>query len=207
MRLVGRLIYSTITRPKLSYVVHNLAQFMQTPRQDHWEAALRGVSYMKGNPGQGIFLGLKNDLHLFAYCDSDWASCPLTRRSLTGYIVLLGNLAISWKAKKQHTVSRSSAQAEYCSLAVTTSEFKQLKGLLASLGSYTKDLCRYFVIVKQLFIQLLIQCFMIGRSIQKLNIILSEMSFNSATLLYHMSEQLISLQTYLQKTSASDNSM
>ena len=99
-RLVGRLIYLTITRPELSYVVHILAQFMQTPRQDHWEAALRVVHYLKGNPGQGIFLSSNSDLRLFAYYDSDWASCPLTRRSLTGYIVLLGNSPISWKTKK-----------------------------------------------------------------------------------------------------------
>ena len=93
-RLVGRLIYLTITRPELSYVVHILAQFMQTPRQDHWDAALRVVRYLKGNPGQGIFLRSNSNLRLFTYCDSDWASCPLTRRSLTGYIVLLGNSPI-----------------------------------------------------------------------------------------------------------------
>ena len=78
-RLVGRLIYLTITRPKLSYCVHMLAQFMQQPKDEHWEAALRVVRYLKGNLGQGILLCSDCDLKLYAYCDSDWASCPLTR--------------------------------------------------------------------------------------------------------------------------------
>ncbi|XP_019054705.1 PREDICTED: uncharacterized protein LOC109115299 [Nelumbo nucifera] len=77
-RLVGWLIYLTITRPELCYCVHILAQFMQSPRQEHWEAALRVVRYMKGYPGQGILFRSDSDLCLYAYCDSDWASCPLT---------------------------------------------------------------------------------------------------------------------------------
>ena len=133
-RLVGRLIYLTITRPELSYCVHILAQFMQRPKKAHWEAAVRVVRYLKSNPGQGIMLRGNCDLTLSAYCDSDWASCPLTRRSLTGYFILLGESPISWKTKKQLTVSRSSAEAEYRSMTTTVCELKWLKGLLDSLG-------------------------------------------------------------------------
>ena len=133
-RLVGRLIYLSFTRPDLAYAVHILAQFMQAPRVEHWDAALRVVRYLKGSPGQGILLPSSCDLHLVGWCDSDWASCPLTRRSLTGWIVFLGGSPISWKTKKQHTVSRSSAEAEYRSMASITCELKWLKGLLSSLG-------------------------------------------------------------------------
>jgi len=49
--LVGWLIYLCFTRPKLSYSVHVLSQFMQHPQEDHWEATLRVVCYLKGNPG------------------------------------------------------------------------------------------------------------------------------------------------------------
>ncbi|XP_057986686.1 uncharacterized mitochondrial protein AtMg00810-like [Hevea brasiliensis] len=100
-RLVGRLIYLIITRSELSYCVHILAQFMQQPKKAHWEAAVRVVHYLKGNPGQGILLHANCDLKLSTYCDSDWASCPLTRQSLIGYLVLLGESPISWKTKKQ----------------------------------------------------------------------------------------------------------
>ena len=107
---------------------------MQQPRKEHWDAALRVVRYLKGNPGQGILLRADCDLQLSAWCDSDWASCPLTRRSITGWLVFLGNSPISWKTKKQHTVSRSSAEAEYRSMASTTCEILWLKALLLSLG-------------------------------------------------------------------------
>ncbi|KAK2996505.1 hypothetical protein RJ639_024953 [Escallonia herrerae] len=133
-RLVGRLIYLCFTRPELSYCVHVLSQFMQQPREEHWEAALRVVRYLKGNPGQGILLSNECNLRLHGWCDADWAGCPLTRRSLTGWIIFLGTSPISWKTKKQHTVSRSSAEAEYRSMAMTTGELLWLKGILKSFG-------------------------------------------------------------------------
>ncbi|KAL2928646.1 Retrovirus-related Pol polyprotein from transposon RE2 [Bienertia sinuspersici] len=138
-RLVGRLIYLSFTRPDLAYAVHILAQFMQAPRVEHWDAALRVVRYLKGSPGQGILLPSQCELRLTGWCDSDWASCPLTRRSLTGWIVFLGGSPISWKTKKQHTVSRSSAEAEYRSMASVTCELKWLRGLLSSLGVEHSD--------------------------------------------------------------------
>ncbi|PKI62300.1 hypothetical protein CRG98_017301 [Punica granatum] len=69
-RLIGRLIYLTITRPELSYSLHTLAQFMQEPRQDHWDAAMRVLRYLKQSPGQGIYLR-PTSLELEAFCDSD----------------------------------------------------------------------------------------------------------------------------------------
>lgn len=78
------------------------------------------------------------DIQLTAYCDSDWSVCPLTRRSLSAYIVLFDNSPISWQTKKQRTVSRSSAEAEYRSMAATTCELKWMKGLFRAFG-FTHD--------------------------------------------------------------------
>lgn len=133
-RLVGRVIYFPFTRPDFSYAVHILSQFMHTSRVDHWEAALRVVRYLKGTPGQGILLSAHSDLLLSGWCDSDWASCPLTRHSLTGWVVFLGSSPVSSKTKKQHTVSRSSAEAEYRSMTALTAELKCLRGVLLDLG-------------------------------------------------------------------------
>lgn len=133
-RLIGRLIYLSVTRPDLAYSMHILSQFMHQPREEHWEAALRVVKYLKKNPGQGILLRSDSDLRLEGWCNSDWASCPLTRRSLSGWFVLLGYSPVSWKTKKQPTVSRSSAEAEYRSMAAITCELKWLKQLLGDLG-------------------------------------------------------------------------
>lgn len=75
------------------------------------------VRYLKGTVGQGILLSATAPFTLTAYSDADWGACPTTRRSLTGYCVTLGSSLISWKAKKQSTVSRSTAEAEYRAMA------------------------------------------------------------------------------------------
>ncbi|XP_074290257.1 secreted RxLR effector protein 161-like [Silene latifolia] len=143
-RLVGGLVYLTITRPDLVYAVHVLSQFMNEPRKEHWDAALRVVKYVKMNPSVGIVLKRDSDMQLRGYCDSDWARCPLTRRSLSGYIVSLGNSPISWRAKKQVTVSKSTAETEYRAMAAVTSELIWVKSFLASLGVFHMKPMRLF---------------------------------------------------------------
>lgn len=70
-RVVGNLIYLTITRPKLLYVVHVLSQFIQSPRQSHWDAAMHVVRFLKCTPGQGLMFRANTKLPLVAFSDSD----------------------------------------------------------------------------------------------------------------------------------------
>ncbi|GAA0167596.1 transmembrane signal receptor [Lithospermum erythrorhizon] len=112
----------------------NIETFLHESRLDYWTAAIRVVKYLKGCPGQGILLKAQNSLQLSGWCDSDWASFPITRRSVSGWIVFLGDSLVSWKTKKQVRVPRSSAKAEYRSMAIITCELKWLKGLLRSFG-------------------------------------------------------------------------
>ena len=73
-------------------------------------------------------------LTLTAYSDSDWAACPNTRRSVTGYVLLLGKSPVSWKSKKQSTLSKSSSEAEYRAMASASSETTWLVRLFTELG-------------------------------------------------------------------------
>ncbi|XP_019231861.1 PREDICTED: uncharacterized protein LOC109212650 [Nicotiana attenuata] len=106
-RLIRKLLYLTITRPDISYAVQSLSQFMHAPKKSHYEEALHVVKYIKKQPGLGLLMSSDNNEEIEAFCDSNWASCPMLRKSVTGYCVELGISTISWKAKKQHTVSRS----------------------------------------------------------------------------------------------------
>ncbi|XP_075080827.1 uncharacterized protein LOC107797435 [Nicotiana tabacum] len=133
-KLIGKLLYLAITRPDINFVVHVLSQFMQQPKASHWEATLRLVRYLMGSSGQGILLKNNPCTQLTVFCDSDWAACLNTRKSVTGYIVKLGDSIISWKLKKQHTMSRSSAEAEYRSMTAAISKVIWIIGLLKELN-------------------------------------------------------------------------
>lgn len=107
-RLIGRLFYLTVTWLDLSYLVQVLSQFIQDPRQPYLNVVVCILRYIKLSPSQGIFLPSTSALYLQAYCDLDWASCPTTCRSTSGYVVFLSDSPVSWKSKKQVIVSRFS---------------------------------------------------------------------------------------------------
>jgi len=93
-RLLGRLIYLTHTRLDITFVVHHLNQFIVASTTLHHQASMRILHYLKHHPGQGIFFDSTSSLQLKAFCDSDWAGCPITRRSVTGYIIYIANSPI-----------------------------------------------------------------------------------------------------------------
>ncbi|XP_024190212.1 uncharacterized mitochondrial protein AtMg00810-like [Rosa chinensis] len=147
--LVGCLQYLTFTRPDIAYSVNSICQFLQAPTEDHLHAAKRVLRYIRGtldhgivfrrgvSPGIPLTLQAHGDVdplvNLQAYSDADWAGDPNDRKFTTGSVILLNQFSISWYSKKQAAVSRSSTEAEYRSMAHTTSELQWLIHLLQDL--------------------------------------------------------------------------
>ena len=92
-RLVGKLNYLTVTRPDISFAVSVVSQFLNSPCEDHWNAVIRILKYIKGSPGEGLLYGSNNHTRVVCYSDADWVRSPSDRRFISGYCV-------SWKSKK-----------------------------------------------------------------------------------------------------------
>ena len=88
---------------------------------------------MQGTLSLGLTMRQSPPAELVVYTDADWAGCPDTRRSTSGYAVFLGDNLVSWSSKRQHTVSRSSAESEYRAVAHGVAKATWLRQLLLEL--------------------------------------------------------------------------
>lgn len=130
--LVGALQYCALTRPDIAYSVNQLCQHLHHPTSTHWTTAKRVLRFLKDTSHHGITYS-KSTLQLNAFCDFDWAGSPNDRRSTSSFAVFLGENLLSWSAKKQNVVFRSSTEAEYRSLAIVTVELFWLRMLFCEL--------------------------------------------------------------------------
>ena len=78
-KLVGSLVYLTITRPDIFFVIQQVSQFLQTPRHLHLVVVHRIIHYVQGTSTRGLFFPIGNSTRLAAYNDADWAGCADTR--------------------------------------------------------------------------------------------------------------------------------
>nr|XP_051228849.1 uncharacterized mitochondrial protein AtMg00810-like [Lolium perenne] len=132
--VVGALQYLTLTRPNISFAVNKVCQFLSQPTEVHWEAVKRILRYVKGTLQTGLQIRKSPSIGIDIFTDADWAGDVDDRRSTSGFAVFVGPNLISWSSKKQPTVSRSSTEAEYKSLANGAAEAKWVDSLLKELG-------------------------------------------------------------------------
>ncbi|GJV30479.1 ribonuclease H-like domain-containing protein [Tanacetum coccineum] len=131
--LAGALQYLTFTRPDISYAVQQVCLYMHDPREPQLATLKRILRYVRGTLDHGLQLHVSTTTQLTAYTDADWAGCPVTRRSTSGHCVFLGDNLLSWSAKRQVTLSRSSAEAEYRGVANVVAETAWIRNLLLEL--------------------------------------------------------------------------
>lgn len=103
---------------------------MHAPTQTDFGYLKRILRYIRGTTSFGLHMYKDSPLLVSAFSDSDWAGCHDTRRSTTGFCVFLGSTLVSWCAKRQPTVARSSTEAEYRALAQTAAELTWVNFLL-----------------------------------------------------------------------------
>jgi len=131
--MVGALQYLTITHPDLTHAVNFVSRYMQSPTVHHFQALKCILQYVKGTLHYSLYFSSSSLTSITAYSDADWASYPDTRCSTFSYAMFLGDNLISWSAKKQPIISRSSCESEHRVLAHTASKVVWITHVLRDL--------------------------------------------------------------------------
>jgi hypothetical protein len=134
---VGTLLYAAIsTRPDISFAVNQLTQRMQSPTRADAKACDRVFRFLAGTRSLGLLFGRNADkpLSVSVYADADWGNDKRDRKSITGWIAMVGGDPVSWASKKQKVVAQSTCEAELYAEAAAINEAKWLEGLLTELG-------------------------------------------------------------------------
>ena len=127
--LIGSMLYlSTSTRPDISYAIGVLSRYVSCPTTDHWNAAIYLLKYLKSTSSVGITYGNQPGIKIF--CDADYAGEVDTRRSTTGYVIILNGGAVSWNSRLQPTVAVSTCEAEFMAAAAVTKEVLWMRKIL-----------------------------------------------------------------------------
>jgi hypothetical protein len=131
--IIGALMYlAVITRIDIAYVVGHLARFSSKPTYQACLAVSRVLSYLKLTAARGLCYSGRH-LNLHGYSDSDWASCVDTRKSVSGWVVMMAGAPVAWQSKLQPIVTTSSMEAEYLAMYALISEMLWIRSLLHSI--------------------------------------------------------------------------
>lgn len=138
--LVGSLLYLvTCTRPDLAHAV-GMASRTGTPTSHHWQRLKRVLRYLKGTSSYGLhFKGGKSRIELVGFADADYANDSLTRRSTSGYVILLCGGPIAWRCQQQPIIALSTTEAEFISGCEMVKDLVPLRNTLIDLKAITDE--------------------------------------------------------------------
>ena len=101
----------TCTRPDLAYSVSQLSQYTSNPGVNHWKAITRAFHYLRYTRDWGLHYTTYPAV-LEGYADANWISDTKDSKSTSGYVIILGGAAVSWKSAKQTCIARSTMESE-----------------------------------------------------------------------------------------------
>lgn len=138
-KISGQLQYlAGTTRPDICHAASALARYNARPTQEHWNAIRGTLKYLNGTRNvkiiyRGTTENIKENIQIDVYSDADYGGETDTRRSRTGYaIVLMGSL-VSWQSKLQPTIALSTTEAEYQATTSAVKEVLWIKNFLDQL--------------------------------------------------------------------------
>ncbi|KAE9023480.1 hypothetical protein PR003_g13857 [Phytophthora rubi] len=149
--LIGCLLYiTTCTRPDIAFVVTQLSRFLENPGQQHWNAAVRVLRYLKSPRQLGmVYQGGTQSVTLMVYSDADWGTNLDDRCAPSGVMVMIGNAPVVFKPKFQRTVTLSSAEAEYMALSLIWEDNQAAIALAQNAGYHARtkhvDIRHHFI--------------------------------------------------------------
>ncbi|MBW0488409.1 hypothetical protein O181_028124 [Austropuccinia psidii MF-1] len=133
--IIGALNYiSTNTRPDITFAISHLSQFLKQPSLKHWVAILQVLCYLYHTKEKTLNYHNKGKCNIISYADADWGNLLIDQRSVGGYTLFLNHHLISWKTKKQQTISHSTTKAEYKYLSDASKEILWFQQLLQEIN-------------------------------------------------------------------------
>ena len=134
--LVGWLLYiANGTRPDIAFAVSQLSRHLENSSEEHWNAAIRVLRYLKSTISTGKCFGTnESQIQLTSFCDADWVSNKDNRKSTSGFMVMLNSSPVVYKSKVQQSVALSTAEAEYIALSLCIQESLWTRNLLSEIG-------------------------------------------------------------------------
>jgi hypothetical protein len=133
---VGMLLYLIkFSRPDIANAVREITKGMDGPTDLQVKSLHRLIKYVLDTRNKGLLMSPDevnedNTWIMSAYCDSDYAGDRDGRKSVSGFAIYLQGCLISWKSRKQKSVTLSSSEAEYVAISEVCAEIVFLKQVL-----------------------------------------------------------------------------